>query len=193
MPAITSSAPWVDTIVTTGDTTATCASLANTSPTLIGMGAPVNPTMNDDPGGITITSAPIPAWRARVSLSMPIERPTISRISVTSSAIATTLISDRIGRCTRFATIILFIMKGRSTAYQASDFFSVLGIRNRLGTGYWQQGSVPISTLRSGRRVARLVQPHHLGAWRLLERELVIGQRLVQVELHHRQRDVVLL
>ena len=34
--------------------------------TLIGMGAPVSPEMYDDPGGITITSAPMPAVRVRV-------------------------------------------------------------------------------------------------------------------------------
>jgi len=80
------------------------------APMSIKVGAPVSPTMNDEPGGITITSAPMPCCRARESFSMPRDNPTISRISVTSNPIATMLISDRSGRYTRLATIILFII-----------------------------------------------------------------------------------
>src|SRR5215472_5123178 len=54
-------------------------------------------------------SAPIPTCRFLASLSMPMERPTIRRMSVTSTATATTLIMVRKGRCTRLAKIILFM------------------------------------------------------------------------------------
>src|SRR5260370_7202961 len=40
---------------------------------------------------------------------MPSESPTITRISVTSIAIAVMLISERMGRCTRLEIISLFI------------------------------------------------------------------------------------
>ncbi len=67
------------------------------------------PDKNDDPGGCTIRSAPMPTVRFLASFSIPSDRPTITRISVTSTAIATMLINDRTGRCNRFAKIILFI------------------------------------------------------------------------------------
>ena len=94
----------------TGETFSTCGSLARISATLIGAGAPVIETIAEEPGGSTMTSAPMPACRCRESLSIPSDSPTISRMRVTSKAMATILITDRIGRCTRFATIILFIM-----------------------------------------------------------------------------------
>ena len=97
----------------TGATTLDVGQLAQSSPPiLIDIGALLTPAMKEVLGGCTITSAPMPAWRCRASFSMPTESPTISRISVTSSAMATMLISDRMGRCTRLATIILFIMGG---------------------------------------------------------------------------------
>ena len=74
------------------------------------MGALESPAMNEDPGGSTITSAPMPPARVRVSCIIPKQRPTISSISVTSSATATMLIIERTGRCTRFPRIMRFIM-----------------------------------------------------------------------------------
>ncbi len=106
-----SSAPAEAIVVITGATLFTWGNFASTSPILTGMGAPVSPTMNEDPGGSTSTSAPMPAVRVRLSCSIPSERPTISRISVTSSATATTLISERSGRCTKFPTIMRFIIR----------------------------------------------------------------------------------
>src|SRR5215469_4404996 len=85
------------------------------SPILTGMGAPVTPTILEELGGNTITSAPIPACRERESFSMPTERPTISRMSVTSRAMARMLMAERTGRCARLDTIILFIMSGTSS------------------------------------------------------------------------------
>src|SRR5262245_21161972 len=96
--------------MSTGATATTWGSLAIMSATLIDAGAPVIPTIADDPGGATTTSAPMPACRWRESLSMPMERPTISKMRVTSKAMAMMLIRDRMGRCARLATIILFIM-----------------------------------------------------------------------------------
>jgi hypothetical protein len=70
--------------------------------------------MLEAPGGSTITSAPIPAWRDRESFKRPIEKPTIKSISATSSAMAAMLMIDRTGRLARLATIILFIMESGS-------------------------------------------------------------------------------
>ena len=72
-------------------------------------GAPLTPISSDEPGGCTMMSAPMPTWRFLASLSMPMERPTMSRIRVTSTATATTLMMVRNGRCTRLAKIILFM------------------------------------------------------------------------------------
>ena len=110
MPAIISSEPLVATWVMTGATLFTCGSFPSTPPTLIGIGAPLKALMNDDPGGRTRMSAPMPAVRVRESCISPRHNPTINRISVTSSATATMLISDRTGRCTRFPIIMRFIM-----------------------------------------------------------------------------------
>src|ERR1700704_2889601 len=87
----------------------------------MGIGAPVKPAINDDPGGNTSTSAPIPAVRARLSCSIPRERPTISRISVTSNPTATTLIRERNGLCTRFPTIMRFIIRISTFSYRLPD------------------------------------------------------------------------
>ena len=48
--------------------------------------------------------------------------------------------------------------------------------------------------LRPGRRLRlRLVQVNNLGTWRLLQYEFVIRKRLVQIQFHDVQSDVVLL
>ena len=70
--------------------------LAKMSVILIGKGAPETPAITVDPGGITTTSAPMPAWQALESFRIPNDNPTISRMSVTSNAIATMLIKERI-------------------------------------------------------------------------------------------------
>src|SRR5262249_51627861 len=171
--AITSSVPPVAIWVMTGATETTCGSRASTLPTLIEVGAPVSPTIKDEPGGITTTSAPIPACRCFESFKTPSANPTINRINVTSSPMAKTLISDRMGRCTRFATIILFII---STL--CPDLRSRFYTRNRL------LGLRSLSTLCLRRRRA-LVQVYHVGPRRLLQRELLIRNRLVQLELHN--------
>src|SRR5689334_16133989 len=92
-----------------GATAATCGNFCSMSAILIDTGAPVMPCRNEDPGGLTMMSAPTPACRCLESFSMPSEKPTITRMSVTSTAMATMLMTVRIGRCTRLATIILFI------------------------------------------------------------------------------------
>src|SRR5947207_10197427 len=100
---------------------------------------------------------------------MPMESPTMSKIRVTSSAIATILISDRMGRCTRFATIIRFIM---------------MSVKCRD----------PLPAISSFRRWRLwLVKVHHFGSWRLFQCELIISKRLVHLQLHHGKCDVVLL
>src|SRR3954465_1033886 len=93
----------------TGDTAATCGSGRSTSAILTDTGEPPRPARKDDPGGLRRMSAPVPAVRILLSFKIPSERPTISRISVTSTAMATMLINDRIGRCTRLERIIFFI------------------------------------------------------------------------------------
>src|SRR4051794_35478142 len=93
----------------TGATAAVCGSLRKTSATFTDAGAPLALIKTDEPGGRTKRSAPIAAVRCLLSFSIPNIRPTIMRISVTSTAMAKILISDRIGRCTRLETIILFI------------------------------------------------------------------------------------
>ena len=82
----------------TGATAVTCSSFRNTSATLTGTGAPVIPVRNEDPGGDTSTSAPMPLVRSALSRNMPVESPTISRIRVTSMAMAVTLMAVRTGR-----------------------------------------------------------------------------------------------
>src|SRR5258706_2057925 len=168
IPAIISTVPVEPTCVITAATLFTWGNLASMSPTLMCMGAPENAPMNEDPGGRTSTSAPIPAVRVRVSCSIPSERPTISRISVTSSATATTLISERSGRCTKFPTIMRFIMSfsGELLAWAARRF----------------------RRARSG-----LIEVHHVSPCWLLQRKLVIGQRFVDFQFNYAQGNVVIL
>src|SRR5271165_1659180 len=109
MPSMTSTTPAVESWVTTGATATTCGSFMILSATLTETGAPLTPINSDELGGCTMMSAPIPACRFRLSSSMPTDKPTISRMSVTSTATATTLIMVRNGRCTRLARIIRFM------------------------------------------------------------------------------------
>src|SRR6185312_601913 len=92
------------TCITTGATAATCGRFASTSATFTETDALLNAFIIDDPGGRTNTSAPMPYWRVFESLSMPSERPTISRIMLTSIATATMLIIERMGRWARLET-----------------------------------------------------------------------------------------
>src|ERR1017187_6658291 len=100
----------------TGTAVTTCGTRRRTSPTLTEMGAPVKPINDDDPGGMTIRSAPTPSWLSFDPFTKPEKSATTSRIMVTSSAIAHIVINDRVGRCTRLATTILFII-GKLSAH----------------------------------------------------------------------------
>src|SRR5450755_565729 len=163
-----SSEPAEEMVVITGATLFTWGNLASTPPTLIGMGAPVRPAMNEDPGGRTKTSAPMPAVRVRPSCSIPRQSPTIRRISVTSSATATMLISERTGRRTRFPMIMRFIMSF--------------------------PGTLPALVIQHPSRAGiRLIEEHHVSSRRLLQRKLVVSQRLVDVQFDDVQSDVVIL
>ena len=71
MPSITSTPPPVAICQTTGLTTFTCGMPRSTSATFTETGAPLMPAKNDDPGGCTITSAPIPAVRFLLSFMIP--------------------------------------------------------------------------------------------------------------------------
>src|SRR4051812_8611402 len=93
----------------TGATAAVCGSLRKTSATFTDAGAPLALIKTDEAGGRTKRSAPIAAVLCLLSVSSPNIRPTIMRVRVTSTAIAKIRISDRIGRCTRLETMILFI------------------------------------------------------------------------------------
>src|SRR5271165_6007293 len=121
MPSMTSSTPAVESWVTTGATATTCGSFTILSATLTEIGAPLTPINRDELGGCTMMSAPIPACRFRPSSSIPMDRPTISRMSVTSTATATTLIMVRNGRCTRLERIIRF-MEWPLFAFRLSPF-----------------------------------------------------------------------
>src|ERR1700722_18694697 len=59
--------------------------------------------------GCAIMSMPIPLWRVRWPLSMPIITPVMERIMMTSMATAKTLMRERRGRWTRLPTTSLFI------------------------------------------------------------------------------------
>src|ERR1700690_3796214 len=190
MPAMISSEPDVATCVITGATLFTWGRLASTPPIFTGIGAPLNAPMKDDPGGRTRMSAPIPAVRARESCIMPRQSPTISRIMVTSSATATMLIRDRIGRWPRFPTIMRFIMS-------FPDFF--WGLRSApsrrgvlpfhlpqllglivAGAGYAMSGIWH-------RRTRLRAQMYDLGSWRLLQSELIVAERPDQFQLEDPQ------
>src|SRR6516225_7329727 len=141
---------------------------------------------------MTTTSAPMPACRCRESLTMPSDKPTISRISVTSRPTATTLISDRTGRCTRLPTIILFIMgmfSGVSAPYAPGQEPSSLANADfRV-----PDGLLGIASVRHLGRGGGLAQVHHLGTGRLLQLKLIRRQGLIQLELHNIEGDVVSL
>ena len=167
MPAITSSDPAVEIWVTTGATATTCGNLARMPPTLMDIGAPVSPTMYEDPGGMTITSAPIPACLCLVSFRMPSDNPTISRIRVTSRATATILIRERIGRCTRLPTIIRFII--------LIEVLELLPVTARSLSGIG------------------LSKPHHFRSRRLFQCKLIVLKRFVQFKLYEAEGNVVIL
>src|SRR5207253_1951739 len=99
---------------------------------------------------------------------IPIDSPTITRISVISTAIATIEISDRNGRCTRFASTILFMLLIFSLPLVACRCPSV--VRRRA----W---------------ILLLVQVHQRAAGWLRQHELVVAQLRVRLHAHDRQRD----
>ena len=149
---------------------------------------------------MTTTSAPIPACRCFESFTMPNESPTISRISVTSRATATTLIKERIGRYSRLPTIILFIMKWplvvsrwqKRGCVQCSKGAAGVAVRGR-----WRHSLFGDDTTGMGfaDRLDRWLtaQTHHLGSRRLLQCELFVGQGLVDIHFHDIEGYVVLL
>src|SRR5438876_7318899 len=149
-------------------------------------GAPEICPMTLDPGGCTITSAPMPRLRARASLSMPTINPTTTRISTTSTATAITLISERIGRCTRLATTILFIAsflrRNRCLRLRRGQHLRL------AGWGCARRWRCHRSALRR-----RHIQAHQLRARRLLQGKLVVAQILVELQLDHIQPDGILL
>ncbi len=68
--------------------------------------------------GSSIRSAPMPLVRRSWSFSMPVKMPTIDRIIMTSMATASTLMTERKGRCSRLAKISLFIFEPDSAPEQ---------------------------------------------------------------------------
>jgi hypothetical protein len=131
---------------------------------------------------------------------------------VTSSAIALIAINDRVGRCTRLATTILFIIFEAWVPHPSRAFRERVGIltfRLRshrvlqlshstraheyrvLGTGYRVLDLLLLQRHRQAR--LRAVQMHHHRSRRLLQHELIIRQRLVDVHLQHVQRNVIFL
>src|SRR5882762_11730917 len=108
----------------TGATAATCGSLRNTSAILTGTGEPPRAEIKDEPGGRTRMSAPVPLVLSLLSFKMPSDNPTISRMSVTSTAMATTLIRVRMGRCTRLERINFFICEYQKQFYVPGELGS---------------------------------------------------------------------
>src|SRR5579863_751274 len=98
---------------------------------------------------------------------------------MTSRATALILISDRTGRCTRLPTIILFIME-RSQKVRTQQLASPLTLIT--GIHWWHMGGTRLWP----------VQMHDLGSRWLLQRKLIVPQRLVELRLQQVERDVVL-
>src|SRR5579859_1575357 len=173
---------------TTGETATTWGCLRKISATLIRTGAPPNAARFDDPGGLTVRSAPIPTWRDLLSSRIPSASPTIIRISVTSTATAKIEIIDRIGRWTRLATIILFInlltarrndCRSSSSRPQSQD----LNLLRRLFILFFGNSG--------GRGLG--IQVNHLRSRRLCHHKLLIGQRHIHVQLDHGNCDAIAL
>src|SRR5579864_3229443 len=122
-----------------------------------------------------MTSAPIPACRCFESFSIPSEKPTITRMSVTSSAMAMMLISDRTGRCTRLATIIRFIN------------FLLVFFWSKCSVGLLRGRLVAVLCVKRARLI-RLIKMDDLRSRRLLQRKLLIAERLVDIQLQNRKR-----
>src|ERR1035438_8007561 len=101
---------------------------------------------------------------------MPRQSPTISRISVTSSATATMLISERTGRRTRFPRIMRFIMTLESTT----------------------RGLLALAIQHFCCTRIRLIQMHHFCPSWLLQRKLLVRQGLVDVPFEDVQGDIVI-
>src|SRR5258708_5164980 len=156
--------------VTTGVTAAMCGCLRRMSPTLMGTGAPVRPVMNDEPGGFTIMSAPMPAWRGLLSFRIPGERPRFSRTGVPATATATMLMADRSGRYTRLATIILFI--------RTESSFFVDGLGPGFRPGFDGGGILPL-----------LVEVDHRHPRGLGQHELIVAERLIGGQFRDTEGD----
>src|SRR5438445_6656624 len=195
--------PTVETCHSTGVATATCGNRARISAILAGAGALLNARIWEEPGGNTITAAPIPAWRDRESFSNPIEKPTMSRMSVTSSAIATMLMAERRGRCARLETIILFIMKSSSQPLANDCRFQIVDSRleqlripilrsdTRLKSEIQNlQSEILVSTAAVGRGL-RSVQMDYLRPCGLLQHKLLVIQWPVHIKFNHGERNVV--
>src|SRR5579884_3170501 len=121
-----------------------------------------------------MTSAPIPACRCFESFSIPSEKPTITRMSVTSRAMAMMLISDRTGRCTRLATIIRFI-----------NFLFVF-FWFKCSVGLLRRRLVAVLCVQRARLIG-LIEMDDLCSRRLLQRKLLIVERLVNIQLQNRK------
>src|SRR5436309_1629255 len=174
----------------TGATASTCGTLRRTSAIFTETGEPPKAEMNEEPGGRTRISAPVPAVRFLLSFRIPSESPTISRMSVTSTAIATMLMSDRIGRCTRLEMTIFFICVP-STGYRVPRkqdllagrvgvflllFFLRARCRRLVFALQVKRGRLSIGP-------GRQIQSHYFRARGLWQFELRIFHRLVQGEL----------
>jgi len=115
----------------TGLTTFTCGCRRSTSAIFTETGGAADPRRNDDPAAARSRPLQFPAVRFFESFMI---RSTINdqQVSVTSSAIATILMSDRIGRCTRLAKPFVHHGKPASQFAEKPDCGSVL--KNPLGS-----------------------------------------------------------
>src|SRR5258708_33362252 len=125
----------------------------------------------------------MPACRVFESLSMPYEKPAISRISVTSRAMAKILMAERRGRCTRLEMTRRFMKAVERVYCKTGCRLSAIKSLGRQPTA--------LLRLPARRFHCRLAQLFDLRPWGLRQRELLVGQNGIQLQFHHVQHNVI--
>jgi len=150
----------------------TWGSFASTPPILIGIGAPENALINEDPGGRTSTSAPMPAVRVRLSCSIP--------------ATDHDQQNHRNFQRNRHHAD----QRAQGPMHQIPDDHPIHHVVSQHTAGRAQLLALAVRLWRVG---IRPVEPHHFRPRRLFQRKLVVGQRFIDFQFDHVQRDVVIL
>jgi hypothetical protein len=160
-----SSVPAVETCVTTGATFSTWGSLARISATLIGMGAPVSPLMNEDPEASRSRRPRCPRSRAAV-----LEHPHAKADDQQDERDF-----ERHGHNAD--------QRAHRPMHQIPDDHAIHHV--------FKTGRLTLLAIRSLRRRNWLSEMHNIRAGWLLQRELVVGQRLINFQFDHVQGNVV--